>query len=310
MIVLEYEARFAELSKYTPHIVADERRKAKKFVMGLRPSLRTWLVKMQPVAWKNLVWYMAWMAKSADSERSRPTLSRVGPWRPDSGGNTDPPTGLVYKAHCPDSGRLGPTQADYGPTQGRDRLGPTQPPDPTLPSMLLKEFVDESNPDPDKLQIEHLLQTVEAICRDYLDEEWLHLIALIYGIWHLHASISVSPLLVPDGAPPLVPLSPPFSLCLSMLPAPVLVLCSWNCRCGSHDHWLYALDYAKRCCVYKISCGGSPYGSPSIDMEDHRSSYLSSWLSSVARKASAATGSFLLFCFLAAVNRPPPPILA
>ncbi|MQL82130.1 hypothetical protein Taro_014597 [Colocasia esculenta] len=44
MIVLEYEARFAELSKYAPHIVTDERRKAKKFVMGLKPSLWTRLV--------------------------------------------------------------------------------------------------------------------------------------------------------------------------------------------------------------------------------------------------------------------------
>ncbi|MQM06250.1 hypothetical protein Taro_039071 [Colocasia esculenta] len=44
MTVLEYETRFVELSKYAPHIVADERRKAKKFVMGLRPSLRTRLV--------------------------------------------------------------------------------------------------------------------------------------------------------------------------------------------------------------------------------------------------------------------------
>ncbi|MQL95610.1 hypothetical protein Taro_028277 [Colocasia esculenta] len=44
MTVLEYEARFAELSKYALHIVADERRKAKKFVMGMRPSLRTRLV--------------------------------------------------------------------------------------------------------------------------------------------------------------------------------------------------------------------------------------------------------------------------
>ncbi|MQL83267.1 hypothetical protein Taro_015766 [Colocasia esculenta] len=44
MTVLEYEARFAELSKYAPHIVIDERRKAKKFVMGLKPSLRTRLV--------------------------------------------------------------------------------------------------------------------------------------------------------------------------------------------------------------------------------------------------------------------------
>ncbi|MQM22655.1 hypothetical protein Taro_055711 [Colocasia esculenta] len=44
MTVLEYEARFAELSKYAPHIVTDERRKAKKFMMGLKPSLRTRLV--------------------------------------------------------------------------------------------------------------------------------------------------------------------------------------------------------------------------------------------------------------------------
>ncbi|MQL87026.1 hypothetical protein Taro_019559 [Colocasia esculenta] len=44
LTVLEYEARFAELLKYAPHIVADERRKAKKFVMGLKPSLRTRLV--------------------------------------------------------------------------------------------------------------------------------------------------------------------------------------------------------------------------------------------------------------------------
>ncbi|MQL90129.1 hypothetical protein Taro_022714 [Colocasia esculenta] len=44
MTVLEYEARFFELSKYAPHIVADERRKTKKFVMGLKPSLRTRLM--------------------------------------------------------------------------------------------------------------------------------------------------------------------------------------------------------------------------------------------------------------------------
>ncbi|MQM02128.1 hypothetical protein Taro_034898, partial [Colocasia esculenta] len=44
MTMLEYEARFSELSKYAPHIVADERRKTKKFMMGLKPSLRTRLV--------------------------------------------------------------------------------------------------------------------------------------------------------------------------------------------------------------------------------------------------------------------------
>ncbi|MQL86866.1 hypothetical protein Taro_019407 [Colocasia esculenta] len=44
MTVLEYEARFSELSKYAPHIIEDEHRKTKKFVMGLKPSLRTRLV--------------------------------------------------------------------------------------------------------------------------------------------------------------------------------------------------------------------------------------------------------------------------
>ncbi|MQL70074.1 hypothetical protein Taro_002361 [Colocasia esculenta] len=44
MTALEYEARFSELSKYAPHIVEDGRRKTKKFVMGLKPSLRTRLV--------------------------------------------------------------------------------------------------------------------------------------------------------------------------------------------------------------------------------------------------------------------------
>ncbi|MQL74366.1 hypothetical protein Taro_006723 [Colocasia esculenta] len=44
MTVLEYEAIFSELSKYAPHIVTDEHRKTKKFVMGIKPSLRTRLV--------------------------------------------------------------------------------------------------------------------------------------------------------------------------------------------------------------------------------------------------------------------------
>ncbi|MQL80934.1 hypothetical protein Taro_013384 [Colocasia esculenta] len=44
MTLLEYEAEFSELCKYAPHIVADERRKTKKFVMELKPSLRTRLV--------------------------------------------------------------------------------------------------------------------------------------------------------------------------------------------------------------------------------------------------------------------------
>ncbi|MQL92857.1 hypothetical protein Taro_025493 [Colocasia esculenta] len=46
MSVLEYETRFAELSKYAPHIVADDQRKVKKFIMGLKPSLRMRLVAL------------------------------------------------------------------------------------------------------------------------------------------------------------------------------------------------------------------------------------------------------------------------
>ncbi|MQL90993.1 hypothetical protein Taro_023597 [Colocasia esculenta] len=44
MTVVEYEARFSKLSKYESHIVADERRKTKMIMMGLKPSLRTRLV--------------------------------------------------------------------------------------------------------------------------------------------------------------------------------------------------------------------------------------------------------------------------
>ncbi|KAM7272379.1 hypothetical protein ACFE04_027042 [Oxalis oulophora] len=36
-------------------------------------------------------------------------------------------------------------------------------------------------------------------------------------------------------------------------------------ECGSHDHNLYALDYTNHQCVYKLSCGGSIFGSPAID---------------------------------------------
>ncbi|RZC00841.1 Inositol oxygenase 1 isoform D [Glycine soja] len=45
---------------------------------------------------------------------------------------------------------------------------------------LLNEVVDESDPDLDEPQIEHLLQTAEAIRRDYPDEDWLHLTGLIH----------------------------------------------------------------------------------------------------------------------------------
>lgn len=46
---------------------------------------------------------------------------------------------------------------------------------------LLNEVVDESDPDLDEPQIQHLLQSAEAISKDYLSEAWLHLTALIHG---------------------------------------------------------------------------------------------------------------------------------
>ncbi|OVA14462.1 Inositol oxygenase [Macleaya cordata] len=47
---------------------------------------------------------------------------------------------------------------------------------------LLNEFVDESDPDLDEPQIEHLLQTAEAIRKDYPDQDWLHLTGLIHDL--------------------------------------------------------------------------------------------------------------------------------
>ncbi|KAJ7943830.1 Inositol oxygenase [Quillaja saponaria] len=47
---------------------------------------------------------------------------------------------------------------------------------------LLNEVVDDSDPDIDEPQIEHLLQTAEAIRKDYPDEDWLHLTALIHDL--------------------------------------------------------------------------------------------------------------------------------
>ncbi|KAK1265154.1 Inositol oxygenase 1 [Acorus gramineus] len=60
---------------------------------------------------------------------------------------------------------------------------------------LLNEFVDESDPDLDEPQIEHLLQTAEAIRRDYPDEDWLHLTALIHDLGKvlLHPSFGGEP---------------------------------------------------------------------------------------------------------------------
>uniref|UniRef100_A0A1D1XJA1 Inositol oxygenase n=1 Tax=Anthurium amnicola TaxID=1678845 RepID=A0A1D1XJA1_9ARAE len=60
---------------------------------------------------------------------------------------------------------------------------------------LLNEFVDESDPDLDEPQIEHLLQTAESIRRDYPDQDWLHLTALIHDLGKvlLHPSFGGEP---------------------------------------------------------------------------------------------------------------------
>ncbi|KAM7528125.1 hypothetical protein LguiB_031535 [Lonicera macranthoides] len=47
---------------------------------------------------------------------------------------------------------------------------------------LLNEVVDDSDPDLDEPQIEHLLQTAEAIRKDHPNEDWLHLTALIHDL--------------------------------------------------------------------------------------------------------------------------------
>ncbi|KAK4756087.1 hypothetical protein SAY87_009844 [Trapa incisa] len=47
---------------------------------------------------------------------------------------------------------------------------------------LLNDVIDDSDPDLDEPQIEHLLQTAEAIRKDYPDEDWLHLTALIHDL--------------------------------------------------------------------------------------------------------------------------------
>src|SRR5262244_2591533 len=40
MSVMEYEARFVKLEKFAPHICADERRRATKFIRGLKGYIR------------------------------------------------------------------------------------------------------------------------------------------------------------------------------------------------------------------------------------------------------------------------------
>ncbi|KAL8542513.1 hypothetical protein ACS0TY_003394 [Phlomoides rotata] len=45
---------------------------------------------------------------------------------------------------------------------------------------------------------------------------------------------------------------------------PVVDKCRHLVWCGSYDHNLYAIDYKSYCCIYKLSCGGSIFGSPAI----------------------------------------------
>ncbi|KAJ8766711.1 hypothetical protein K2173_005322 [Erythroxylum novogranatense] len=47
---------------------------------------------------------------------------------------------------------------------------------------LLNSVVDDSDPDLDEPQIQHLLQSAEAIRKDHPDEDWLHLTALIHDL--------------------------------------------------------------------------------------------------------------------------------
>ncbi|XP_075484773.1 putative inositol oxygenase isoform X2 [Primulina tabacum] len=47
---------------------------------------------------------------------------------------------------------------------------------------LLNQVVDESDPDLDAPQIQHLLQAAEAIRKDYPNQDWLHLTALIHDL--------------------------------------------------------------------------------------------------------------------------------
>ncbi|KAL9330100.1 hypothetical protein ACSQ67_005103 [Phaseolus vulgaris] len=47
---------------------------------------------------------------------------------------------------------------------------------------LPNEVVDDNDPDLDEAQIQHLLQSAEAIRKDYPDQDWLHLTALIHAL--------------------------------------------------------------------------------------------------------------------------------
>ncbi|KAJ0014276.1 hypothetical protein Pint_20852 [Pistacia integerrima] len=67
--------------------------------------------------------------------------------------------------------------------------------------------------------------------------------------------------------------------------------CLIMCRCGSHDRNLYALHYRNHCCVYKLQCGGSIFGSPAID-EVHETLYVSSTSGRVTAISVKVKGNF------------------
>ena len=54
-MVLQYEAKFTELSRFSPHIMVGDVRKAKKFQRGLRPSIRTWMATLRLKAYSEVV---------------------------------------------------------------------------------------------------------------------------------------------------------------------------------------------------------------------------------------------------------------
>nr|GMD60584.1 Inositol oxygenase 1 [Ipomoea batatas] len=60
---------------------------------------------------------------------------------------------------------------------------------------LLNDVVDDSDPDLDEPQIDHLLQTAEAIRKDYPHQDWMHLTALIHDLGKvlLHPSFGELP---------------------------------------------------------------------------------------------------------------------
>ncbi|XP_050263907.1 uncharacterized protein LOC126708134 [Quercus robur] len=53
--VLQYEAKFTELSRFSLHIVVDDVRKAKKFQIGLQPSIRTRMAALRLKTYSEVV---------------------------------------------------------------------------------------------------------------------------------------------------------------------------------------------------------------------------------------------------------------